>query len=902
MGLLGMVSGLINRKLWKLIGYEPHDKQYEFHASNARFKVPVCGRRWGKSRGAAAEVEPLILGEKPTRGWIVGPEYKIGEKEFRYLWQDLIIELKLPKLGVVTKKAYNVRTGEMYIELKNGSRVDVMSADHPDSLVGEGLDWVIVSEAAKQSPHVWEKYLSPALADHHGVGIFPSCVVAGTRLITEDGLITIGELSDERTPGMYEPFERMVVGFAGPMEKATKFYCNGIAPTVKLTTDVGLELEGSFNHPVWVMGSDGRASWCEMQDLTLGDWVAVRRGADVWGDDDSIEAIDIKYDKGHIILPAKVDKDLGYLMGLILGDGYVSFEEGKRSITMTTADEQTERFLGTWGFRDQGEYHWTLGSKRLIEFLRWYGFKPRVKSPSKQVPDRLWRASREVVIAFLQGLFDADGSAVGRGRVTLTSSSQVLIKEVQFLLLNLGIKSIIRYHYNAPSKKVKVWSHRWVLELAGTEFFDVIGFRLGRKQAKRMQDDSGRATRMDGVPDQGKRIERVRQKCIKITGGKGYKRGDFSKGFDTLKNNKLVGYRKLREFLNLTEPLVWDDDDWQTLNAYANERYLWTKVSKLEEDEAEVFDLVVPTTHALVFNGVIGHNTPEGFNWYYEIYMDGQRERDGEWKSWRYPAWENPHVYPLGFEDPECQRQMRTEDDPWFWQELGADFRSIVGLIYPEWDATRHVRPITYNSQWDNFLGYDPAYTSPFAVLDIMVDGMENVYVWREWYEKGRTGYKAAQELKAREQPDGYHINYAFGDSAAPEVIEDFGLTLAPTMAESDAKDIAAGIQEVKKLLAPSADEPPRLFVDPSCVNFIREIEGYKIKSPPRGRDPRDNIKDEPLKRDDHAMDALRYFAMHRFKLNYAVHIDQSYIVGDEVGDDMMGVGETIFNLDRVIA
>jgi len=42
---------------------------------------------------AAAEIEPYLLGVEPTRGWIVGPEYKTGEKEFRYLWQDVILTM-----------------------------------------------------------------------------------------------------------------------------------------------------------------------------------------------------------------------------------------------------------------------------------------------------------------------------------------------------------------------------------------------------------------------------------------------------------------------------------------------------------------------------------------------------------------------------------------------------------------------------------------------------------------------------------------------------------------------------------------------------------------------------------------------------------------------------------------
>ena len=35
-------------KYFNLIGYQPHPKQLLFHCSPARFKIPICGRRFGK--------------------------------------------------------------------------------------------------------------------------------------------------------------------------------------------------------------------------------------------------------------------------------------------------------------------------------------------------------------------------------------------------------------------------------------------------------------------------------------------------------------------------------------------------------------------------------------------------------------------------------------------------------------------------------------------------------------------------------------------------------------------------------------------------------------------------------------------------------------------------------------
>jgi len=163
----------INKQtFFQKINYTPHNVQGTYHDSPARFRVACCGRRMGKSTMAARDKEPTLFTPK-TRGWIVGPTYDLGEKEFRVLWDDLIIGLGLGNDKRV-KKGYSVKTGSMYIELPWQSRVEVRSSDHPETLVGEGLDWLILSEAAKHRPETWEKYLRPALADKKGSADFPT--------------------------------------------------------------------------------------------------------------------------------------------------------------------------------------------------------------------------------------------------------------------------------------------------------------------------------------------------------------------------------------------------------------------------------------------------------------------------------------------------------------------------------------------------------------------------------------------------------------------------------------------------------------------------------------------------------------------------------------------------------
>lgn len=162
---------LVKLAYFKKIKYEPHDGQQLYHKSKARFRLANCGRRFGKSFMAARDLEPKLL-EPNKRYWIVGPTYDLAEKEFRVIWRDMIVDLGFGKDPSVSK-VYNKRQGNMHIEFKNrNTLLEVRSAQNPENLVGESLDGVIMSEAAKHTQETWERYIRPALGDKRGFADF----------------------------------------------------------------------------------------------------------------------------------------------------------------------------------------------------------------------------------------------------------------------------------------------------------------------------------------------------------------------------------------------------------------------------------------------------------------------------------------------------------------------------------------------------------------------------------------------------------------------------------------------------------------------------------------------------------------------------------------------------------
>lgn len=157
-------------KLFEMIGYIPRREQWDIHTSASRFIIPCCGRRFGKSLMAGNELTCYMF-TPDTRYWIVGPTYRLGEKEFRVVLDNIVRKLKIK-----CKYSNNVKQGDMRIEMPEpfNSVLEVVSADRPDSLVGEGLDGVIMSEGALHKHSTWEMYIEPALSDRRGFAIFPS--------------------------------------------------------------------------------------------------------------------------------------------------------------------------------------------------------------------------------------------------------------------------------------------------------------------------------------------------------------------------------------------------------------------------------------------------------------------------------------------------------------------------------------------------------------------------------------------------------------------------------------------------------------------------------------------------------------------------------------------------------
>jgi len=145
------------------IDFELHERQRRIWNDPARFRVVAAGRRFGKSwLGCAMCFDVALHG---GRAWWVAPSYPMSNVGWRGLAQ---IRAQLPGVGI------DLRRGERSFAFPGGGEVRVKSADNPDSLRGEGLDFAVLDECAYMKPEAWTEALRPALSDRKGGALFIS--------------------------------------------------------------------------------------------------------------------------------------------------------------------------------------------------------------------------------------------------------------------------------------------------------------------------------------------------------------------------------------------------------------------------------------------------------------------------------------------------------------------------------------------------------------------------------------------------------------------------------------------------------------------------------------------------------------------------------------------------------
>lgn len=232
-------------------------------------------------------------------------------------------------------------------------------------------------------------------------------------------------------------------------------------------------------------------------------------------------------------------------------------------------------------------------------------------------------------------------------------------------------------------------------------------------------------------------------------------------------------------------------------------------------------------------------STPKGFNHFYDLYnLEG---KDKDYKSFHFTTYDNPYIPK---EEVDKARLELTEDR--FAQEYLADFRKTEGLVYKEFNRELHL--FDKDVQGELLGGVDFGFTNPAAVLQIVKDKDANYWVKDEWYKTGRTEPQIAEYVASCK------FNRVYPDPENPSAIEALnqkGIRIVEVVKGKDS--VMSGVNRVREMFKSN-----RLKIHRSCINLISELETYSYPEKQGGHNPQEN----PVKENDHALDALRYVIM----------------------------------------
>ncbi len=472
---------------------------------------------------------------------------------------------------------------------------DVMGQFHPhgdspiyDALVRMAQPWSLRYPLVDGNGNFGSPGNDPAAAMRY-------CVSGDTRIRTAGGSVRIAEIVADAAPSSETDIDLKVRDRNGDLVRASKFFHSGEHPTLRLRTREGYELTGTHNHPVLCLvdvAGVPTVLWKLLAEIAPGDRVVLQRSV-----------------PDEIGYPMLEHVEAAVLAGAFVSEGWVS--EGRAGFNNVDRDFFVRVLaaydLAVGGPRYVSERKTTSGSTLYeldvqdLTALRGgvLGELVGARSAGKFVPEFVWRGPAAVKRAFLQALFEGDGSSSLLPRNTIQISystrSDRLAREVQQLLLEFGVVSR-QCRFDHGEIKVVVTNRRDARIFAAQ-----VGF-LGRKQAKLEAElapvpASSRALSGDFVPLVGD--------FIREHGASRWTERDWLRrhNVDRIERwerdrDEIAARITNAEVLDVVEPLV-------------DGRFYYAEVTSVADAGVQpVYSIRVDTEdHSFVSDGFVSHNT-----------------------------------------------------------------------------------------------------------------------------------------------------------------------------------------------------------------------------------------------------------------------------------------------------
>ena len=810
-----------DKKKKKIVHFQLHEKQAEVFNNDSRFRVVVAGRRFGKTKLSMLEMLAWAT-KKCQKIWYVAPTYRMAKQ---IMWNDL-------KVSVPLEWVTKIRENELSMEFRNGSKIELRGADKPDSLRGVSLDFLVLDEFQDIDPETWKTVLRPTLADRKGHALFIGCVKGDTRVLSDQGLKNIEEFCTNKTPKSLTPIDVNLYGLDKKVNKADNFWNNGVVKTKKIRTAMGFELEASLIHPVWIMSEDHREGFEKMENLKVGTRIAIDRGMEMWGNksilngwSERLEKLvstyrHLKWCDAYRVPKITENANLFYFLGAYLMNGEINEKTSKLYLTMK--DVGIFHYFGERTFEipfvqeKVGSYRWFVESRGAVEFIKF--LKLDEDQRLGRLPRWLWNCPRNLVGAFLSGVWDASASVSAKINLTyLSSDRHELIKDIQLLLTNFGI----------ISKRSKLEDGRSQILIRGYNaemFKDIVQLR-SKAKAENIDIFVFSNFYVDTVPCIHA-LERLR-KAVR----KHYYYTLLVQFISAIKRGRRheVSYYGLQTILDDERRYRGETEEFKAIEKTIERHYYWDTIESIEDGECQTYDFTVPESHSFWSNGFISHNTPKGFNELYKLYKLGQnkvRQMRKQWHSWQFPTITSPFI-----PKAEIDAARKDMDEKSFRQEFLASFESMSGRVYYAFDRKEHIANVEFNPKLPIWVGMDfnidPMSTVIFQpqpngqvwAIDEIVQVSSNTDDICAELEKRY--YKYQNQVTIYPDPAGSARQHARGESDL-DIIREHGFKRIKVRRQHSA--VADRVNAVNRLLKTASGEI-RLYINPRCKHLIDSFE-----------------------------------------------------------------------------
>jgi hypothetical protein len=241
------------------------------------------------------------------------------------------------------------------------------------------------------------------------------------------------------------------------------------------------------------------------------------------------------------------------------------------------------------------------------------------------------------------------------------------------------------------------------------------------------------------------------------------------------------------------------------------------------------------------------------------------------WKFYHLNTLKNDRLAP-GFMEkllkncPEDQRETRT---------IGK-FSSLRGAVYKEFRKSIHViKPFRIPHDWRKIRGLDFGFNNPTGCLCVARDHDGRYFVYDEHYQAQTTIADHVKAINRRAwdyNSPNYGPTYSDHDAQCRGEYTIAGIPCTPAR-----KAKLPGINLLRSLMMVQEDQRPMLQIFEGCEHLIEELIGYRWPEGTTGKNPRD----EPLDKDDHLCDALRYAIFSDHHRGDEKSIDAKFVLPD---------------------